>query len=68
MNHPWFLAPLAYTDLWYSLDLCDNWETINLYFTFCVVFHLMYVYANKQIKFELEWNQAESTPTKNIII
>ena len=49
INHPWFLVPLAYTDLCYLLYLCNNWD---LCITSCIVFHPMYVYVNKELEFD----------------
>ena len=42
INHPWFPAPLAYTDLCYSLDLCNNWGEL---FTFMLHSELFFIWC-----------------------
>ena len=60
INHPWFLAPLAYTDLCYSLDLCNNWGELFTCMLHSVLFFIWCMYMSiknlnlKELELELD--------------
>ena len=58
INHPWFLAPLAYTDLCYSLDLCNNWGELFTCMLHSVLFFIWCMYMSiKNLNLNLKINE-----------
>ena len=67
INHPWFLAPLAYTDLCYSLDLCNNWGELFTCMLHSVLFFIWCMYMSIK-NLNLNYSDHNKMQTMLIII
>ena len=68
INHPWFLAPLVYTDLCYSLYFCNNWGELFTFMLHSVLFFIWCMYMSiKELELERTWTWYQFKEGLNIL-